>query len=97
MERRYEFNDISWLYDIDFEILNNSDVDKVICVGPENYDIATRIKLAGFEKSKIEICDTLAEAKEIVDKLDSKYIFGVLNFDYVEPFKATFLKEADTK
>lgn len=97
ISRRYEFNDISWLYDIDFEILNNSDVDKVICVGPENYDIATRIKLAGFEKSKIEICDTLAEAKEIVDKLDSKYIFGVLNFDYVEPFKATFLKEADTK
>ena len=97
ISRRYEFNDLSWLYDIDFEILNNSDVDKVFCVGPQSYDIATRIKLAGFDKSKIEIFDTLDEAKETLDKVKSKYIFAILNFDYVEPFKSTFLKEEDAK
>lgn len=95
ISRRYEFNDLSWLYDIDFEILKNGNIDKIFCVGPENYDIATRIKLAGFEKSKIEICNTLAQTKEVIDTLDSKYIFGILNFDYVEPFKNTFLKEED--
>ena len=97
ISRRYEFDDLSWLYDVDFEILKNSNVDKIFCVGPQSFDIGTRIKLAGFEKSKIVICDTLNDAKEIIDTLDSKYIFAVVNFDYVEPFKNTFLKEADVK
>ena len=97
ISRRYEFNDLSWLYDIDFEILKNSDVDKVFCVGPESYDIATRIKLAGFDKSKIEIFDSLPDAKEMIDNCNSKYIFAIVNFDYVEPFKTTFPKEVDVK
>lgn len=97
ISRRYEFDDLSWLYDVDFEILNDNDTNKVFCVGPQAYDIGTRIKLAGFDKSKIEICDTLAEAKEIIDTYDSEYIFAVVNFDYVEPFKNTFLKEEDAK
>ena len=95
ISRRYEFDDLSWLYDVDFEILNDNNLDKIFCVGPQAYDIGTRVKLAGFEKSKIEICDTLEEAKSIIDTYNSKYIFAVVNFDYVEPFKNTFLKEAE--
>lgn len=97
ISRRYNFDDLSWLYDIDFEILKNGDVDKIVCAGPQAYDIATRIKIAGFAKSKINICDTLDEAKKIIDTCNSKYIFAVVNFDYVEPFKNTFLKEEETK
>lgn len=97
ISRRYNFDDLSWLYDIDFEILKNGDVDKIVCAGPQAYDIATRIKIAGFEKSKINICDTLDEAKKIIDTCNSKYIFAIVNFDYVEPFKNTFLKEEETK
>lgn len=97
ISRRYNFDDLSWLYDIDFEILKNSDVEQIICVGPQAYDIGTRIKIAGFEKSKIKIFDTLNEAKEFMDTYNSKYIFAIVNFDYVEPFKTTFLKEEETK
>ena len=93
ISRRYEFDDLSWLYDIDFEILNDDSIDKVFCVGPQSYDIATRIKLAGFEKSKIEIFDNLQDSKEKLDKVNSKFIFAIVNFDYVEPFKETFLEE----
>ena len=95
ISRRYNFDDLSWLYDIDFEILNNLDVDKVICTGPHAYDIATRIKLAGI--CNIEVYDNIPEAKEAILKTSSKYIFGILNFDYVAPFKALFESKEETK
>ena len=91
ISRRYNFDDLSWLYDIDFEILNTLDTDKVICAGPHAYDIATRIKLTGI--SNIEIYDNLSLAKDSIINSDSKYIFGILNFDYVTPFKNLFKEE----
>lgn len=96
ISRRYNFDDLSWLYDIDFEILNNLDVDTVICAGPNAYDIATRIKLAGI--TNIEVYNNLTEAKNSIINSKSKYIFGILNFDYVTPFKSLFEdKKEETK
>ena len=83
------------MYDIDFEILNTCNVDKVICTGPNAYDIATRIKLAGI--NNIEIYDNLISAKDSIINSNSKYIFGILNFDYVEPFKDLFDTKEDVK
>ena len=95
ISRRYNFDDLSWLYDIDFEMLNNIDVDKVICAGPHAYDIATRIKLAGL--NNIEVYNNLSDAKDAILNASSKYIFGILNFDYVAPFKALFEAKEETK
>ena len=95
ISRRYNFDDLSWLYDIDFELLKDCDVDKVICLGPNAYDIATRIKLAGIEN--IETYENLALAKDSINNIDSKYIFAILNFDYVVPFKQTFPPKEDSK
>ena len=85
ISRRYEFNDISWLYDIDFEILNSHDIDSIICVGPERYDIATRFKLANIDSKKIY---TFEDVKSAVNYLPNTKgdIFAILNFDYVKPF-----------
>lgn len=95
ISRRYNFDDLSWLYDIDFEILNNLNVDKVICAGPNAYDIATRIKLAGI--NNIEVYNNLPEAKGAIVNASSKYVFGILNFDYVTPFKNLFETKEETK
>ena len=95
ISRRYNFDDLSWLYDIDFEILKNCDVDKIICAGPNSYDIATRMKLAGL--NNIEIYDNLLLAKDSILNSNSKYIFGILNFDYVSPFKSLFEAKEEAK
>lgn len=86
ISRRYNFDDLSWLYDIDFELLKNHDIDKIICVGLHKYDIATRIKLAGIDPSLIVTFDTLGSASVYILKKTKGLIFGILNFDYVEPF-----------
>ena len=86
ISRRYKFNDMSWLYDIEFELLNNKFTDKVICVGPDRYDIATRMKYAGFKDSQIKIYETLKDAENMIKNKSKKDIFAILNFDYVIPF-----------
>lgn len=86
ISRRYEFNDMSWLYDIEFELLNDKYTDKVICVGRDKYNIATRMKYAGFKSNQIEIYDNLEEAKDMIKNKSKGDIFAILNFDYVIPF-----------
>lgn len=86
ISRRYKYNDLSWLYDIDFEILNNHKIEKVICVGKERYDIAARIKIAGLDNSKIECFQNLEDATKYLKTSTNENIYAILNFDYVEPF-----------
>lgn len=85
ISRRYDFDDLSWLYDIDFEILKNDEIEKIICVGDNRYDIATRIKYAGHE-NKIVVCSNLVEATNYIKDKTKGNIYAVVNFDYVKPF-----------
>ena len=86
ISRRYNHFDLSWLWDINFEILKDNNVDKIICAGPYRYDIAVRIKYAGFDEKNIIIMENTNGMKEIIENQTSGNIYGILNFDYVEPF-----------
>ena len=44
---------VSWMYDCDFEFVNRGNVDRVICTGPRYLDYALRLELAGYPKEKI--------------------------------------------
>lgn len=96
ISRRYNFDDISWLYDIDFEILNKHNIDRVICVGKHRYDIATRIKYANVNPKKIFVYENLEAAKGAIKKRTNGNIYAILNFDYVEPFNK-IMNEGDSK
>lgn len=86
ISRRYNLDDISWLYDIDFEMLKKQDLDKIICVGINRYDIATRIKLAGIEEKKIKCFPNLLDGTNYLKNKTKGNIYAILNFDYVKPF-----------
>ena len=93
ISRRYEHNDMSWLYDIEFELLNDKYTDKVICVGRDRYDIATRMKYTGFKKSQIKIYENLNEAEDMIKNKSNGSIFAIVNFDYVNPFNELMKEE----
>ena len=97
ISRRYNFDDLSWLYDIDFELLNNDSIDKVVCVGIHRYDIATRMKYAGIDEKKILIFDNLEKATETIKKKTKGNIYAILNFDYVKPFNTLMNETGDHK
>ena len=96
ISRRYKHFDLSWLYDIYFELLNTCNVDKVICAGPYNYDFAVRLKYAGFKEEDLIILDDLTNIKETIEKETKGNVYAVLNFDYVKPF-IDKIKEEDVK
>lgn len=86
ISRRYNFNDLSWLYDINFELLKNHQISKIICVGLNAYDIATRLKYAGINEKLIMAFNNLDEASNTIKRKTKGNIYAVVNFDYVEPF-----------
>lgn len=67
--------DISWIWDIDFENLEN--VERIITAGTRLYDIAIRIKTAGYPQEKIIPCTSLKEAVEkLYETQSSKYVIA---------------------
>lgn len=86
ISRRYEFFDLSWLYDINFELLNDGSLENVVCAGPYRYDLAVRMKLAGVPEEKIIILDDLDHAGQVLDTQTKGNVYGILNFDYIDPF-----------
>ena len=79
------------MYDCYFEILNKNDY--VICAGPNAYDFATRMKLAGIKKENIIVLEDLTNIKKIVEEQTKGNVYGILNFDYVKPFKDNIKEE----
>ena len=86
ISRRYNHFDLSWLWDISFELLKDNNIDKVICAGPYRYDFAVRLKYAGIDEKDIIILDNLDNAGPIIKNNTKGSVYGILNFDYVEPF-----------
>ena len=53
VSRRYKYNDLSWLWDVNFEMLDDSKIDKILVIGRFRYDVATRLELAGIKDDKM--------------------------------------------
>ena len=93
ISRRYAHFDVSWLYDIEFELLNNESLNKVYAVGIDAENIKKRLVLAGIPEDKIIMAESIPEIKDMVNKDEVKYVYGILNFDYIDPFNETFKEE----
>jgi len=67
--------DVSWIWDIDFEKLEN--VERVITAGLRPYDVAIRIKTAGYPLEKIIPCTSIKEAvNKLYETKNTKYVIA---------------------
>ena len=70
--------DVSWIWDVDFES-NFIDCKKILVGGKRKYDMALRLKIAGYESEKIEIFDnnkSLFEKIKSCSKCSYVYIYA---------------------
>ena len=81
VSRRYEFNDLSWLCDVDFELLNDKDVDKIFCIGRFKYDVKTRLEYAGIDMNKVVLIDDMNTLIERVKNESKGSIYTMVCFD----------------
>ena len=74
--------DVSWIWDINFDTLNN--VKRIVTSGSRAYDIAIRIKTSGFDETKIEPYLNLHEAVESLYKTNTKK-YVIANYTSLQP------------
>ena len=81
--------DVSWIWDINFDTLSN--VKRIITAGTRGYDIAIRIKTAGFDANKIEAYLELEQAvKALYSNTTKKYV--IANYTSLQPTRTEILK-----
>ena len=81
VSRRYKFNDVSWLWDVDFELLDSKNIDKIYCIGRFRYDVITRLSFTDIPKDKIVLIDDLNELIKKVKKDSIGDIYTMVCFD----------------
>lgn len=68
VSRRHPHNDVSWLWDIKFELLNSKNIDKIFCIGRFRYDVAARLSFAGIDSERLILVDELEKLPDMVRK-----------------------------
>ena len=81
VSRRYKENDLSWLYDVNFELLNDVSIDKIFCIGRFRYDVKTRLEYAGIDKNKLVLVDDLNNLLNLVEEKSTGDIYTMVCFD----------------
>ena len=80
VSRRYKFNDLSWLYDVEFELLNDKNIDKIFIIGRFKYDLINRLKLANIDPKKLILVTELTDLKTLLNDVKSP-IYTMVCFD----------------
>lgn len=81
VSRRHPYNDLSWLWDIKFELLNDKNISRIFCIGRFRYDVFTRLTFAGIPESKIILIDNLEEIPEFLKEKSIGDIYTMACFD----------------
>ncbi len=92
---RYNLKDISWLYDINFELLKDESIKKILLFGPFAYDLAVRLKCANVDPKKIKICLNSIEAPSFIKKNAKGIIYCLFYFDMDKQFKKQLKTEGE--
>lgn len=66
---------ITWLYDCDFEFLNSENIDKIIIGGPRAQDFYLRLLLAGVPKEKLNWTEKSEDTVEYLSLDNNKDIY----------------------
>lgn len=81
VSRRYQFNDLSWLWDVEFELLNDKNIDKIFVIGRFRYDIMTRLSFTDIDKEKLVLVDDLSTLIKQVKENSVGDIYTMVCFD----------------
>jgi len=84
VSRRYNFNDLSWLWDVDFELLKDDNIDKIFCIGRFKYDVAVRLDYADIDRNKVVLVDDIKTLIDRVNQESSGDIYTMVCFDMTE-------------
>jgi hypothetical protein len=76
VSRKYFTSDVSWLYDIDFHVLDCDNVKNIILAGAYANDLAARFSYTGIGDYKIKVYESIEDAVNVLnnDSRDKIYV-----------------------
>lgn len=81
VSRRYKSNDLSWLWDIEFELLNQNNITDIVCIGKFKYDLANRLDYARIPKKKIHVLEENENLSTYLKNHTTGTIYAMLDFE----------------
>ena len=80
ISRKYFTGDVSWLWDIDFEMLNCDNVHQIVLAGTYVNDLALRFEYTGIPAEKIRCFADINEAADYLGNDRTEYIYAITCF-----------------
>lgn len=79
--------DTSWIWDVDFEKIANTNIKNIFASGIRAYDMAVRLKIAGLPQSDIFVDVNFDEIVDKILKSDSKKIYILTTYTAMLEFR----------
>ncbi len=77
--------DVSWLWDVDFEAMLESGAGSYTVTGGRRYDMYLRLKYGGYDEKKITVCDDTDTAIENILAKDGEVCYLLVNYSAMYP------------
>ena len=86
VSRKYFTSDVSWLWDIDFEMLDNGNIHDIVLAGAYVNDLAVRFSYTNIPQEKIHLFEDISEAAGYLKSGRSEYIYAITCFSDKDKF-----------
>jgi len=93
VSRRYNLNDLSWLYDVKFELLNDDNIDKIFVTGRFRYDVLTRLNYANIDSNKLILIDNINTLIDRIKKESIGNIYTMVCFDMTDIIRKKIMED----
>ena len=80
VSRKYFTSDVSWLYDIDFEMLRSPNVHEIVLAGKYVNDLAVRFSYTDIPADRIKTFEDIDAAADYLNSDRSEYIYVITCF-----------------
>ena len=92
ISRKYFTSETSWLWDVDFELLESENVKRVVLAGAYASDLAERFSYTGIDPSAVTVLRSVPAAVEELRRNGVGYLYAITCFSD----KDKFLNEVET-
>lgn len=100
LDNRDSTEAIAWIYDADFEFLNDSNIKQIIVGGKRHLDYKVRLLFAGVSEDKIFTCENEIDMPSLINYDCAKNIyllFELFGLDLAKAVKFKILKTLENK
>lgn len=80
VSRKYFTSDVSWLWDINFDLLKSDNVKNIVLAGTYCNDLATRFSFSKVDRNKIKVIKDIEEAVDYLDNDHKEKIYVITCF-----------------